>query len=106
MFPGKEELGFVKYVLKCFILIGQSIIRDKKSFAVIFLEEANTTMNRQCPCVCLQHEIYSFACMYKQEARGNLYSGWIYITNYAINLKIICLSQPSAVFPVSSLMWW
>lgn len=72
MFPGKEELGFVKYVLKCFILIGQNIIRDKKRFAVIFVEEANTMMKRQCPCVCLQHRIYSSACIYKQEARGNL----------------------------------
>ena len=50
LLPGKEELGFVEYVLKCYILIGRNIIRNhyrRQSFAIVFLEEANTAMKRQ-----------------------------------------------------------
>jgi len=40
LFSGKEELGFVGYVLKCFFvskLIGRNIIRNKVKFCNSFL---------------------------------------------------------------------
>ena len=35
LFPGIEELGFVEYILKIFLLIGRNTIRNKLSFEIV-----------------------------------------------------------------------
>ena len=95
LFPGKEELGFVKHVT-CFEMFYTNWLKynwEQLSFQQFFGKKPTQQRkdNERCAflllCLFTTNNLPLYTDpIYKQEARGSLYSGWIYITDYAIKI--------------------